>query len=386
MPWRNSVMDDKVRFIKQLLDGEQMSKVCRDFNISRKTGYKFWNRYKESGHITSPTSKPLRLANQLPDQTEALILRLKKQRPHWGARKIREVFRRKYSDFKLPATSTFHAVFARHSLVQVRKKRTRYKAHGTKLSFGLSANDLWCADYKGEFMVNGKYCYPLTITDDKTRFILCCEALTTTKEGLAFEVFKRVFKRYGLPKAIRTDNGVPFASSSILGLSKLSVWWLRLGIEIERIKPGHPEQNGRHERMHLTLKRETTRPSGSNFLQQQEKFDKFIQEFNYERPHEALGMKTPSEVYCVSERSYKGELPVWGYPGHDLVLRVTHGGRICLNNTKVHISSALIDQYVGLKEVEDGIWLVSFMDYDLGYFDLENKKLTILENPLGKKV
>ncbi len=386
MPWRNSVMDDKVRFINQLIEGDSMSKVCRDFNISRKTGYKFWNRYKESGSILSQSSKPFRFANQLPEETEALILTLKKKKLHWGAAKIREIFRRKYSDFRLPAISTFHAVFARHGLVQKRKKRG-YKAEGTKMSVGFHSNDLWYTDYKGEFMIHGDYCYPLTITDDKTRFILCCEGLPSTRESYAVEVFKRVFKRYGLPKAIRTDNGVPFSSPcGLFGLSKLSVWWLSLGISVERIKPGHPEQNGRHERMHLTLKRETTRPAGSNFLQQQEMFDKFIHEFNYERPHEALSMKMPSEIYSRSEREYKGESPVWGYPCHDLVLRVTHSGRICMNNTKIQISSVLTDQYVGVKEVEDGIWLVSFMDYDLGYFDLENKKLMALENPFGAKV
>ena len=268
MPWRNSVMDDRTRFISELIKGESMSKVCRDFDISRKTGYKFWKRYKENGHVLPGSSRPFRLANQLPEQTEALILRLKQKSPHWGARKIRELFRRKYSDFRLPATSTFHAVFSRNGLVKKMKKRV-YKAEGTKMSVSSQPNDLWYTDYKGEFIVNGKYCYPLTITDDKSRFLLCCEGLSSTKESYAFEVFKRVFKRYGLPKAIRTDNGVPFSSPmGLFGLSKLSVWWLSLGISVERIQPGHPEQNGRHERMHLTLKRETTRPAGNNFLQQ----------------------------------------------------------------------------------------------------------------------
>ena len=293
MPWRNSVMDDKVRFINQLLNKEQMSKICRDFGISRKTGYKFWNRYKNGDSLLSQSKKPFRFGNQLPSETESLILRLKKQKPHWGARKIRELFRRKYSDFKVPSTSTFHAVFSRHNLVEKKRKRSCYKARGTSLSLSSFPNDLWCTDYKSEFMIRGKYCYPLTITDHKSRFLLCCEGLSSTRESDAFSVFKRIFKRYGLPKAIRTDNGVPFSSPrSLFGLSKLSVWWTSLGIRVERIQPGHPEQNGRHERMHLTLKRETTRPTGSNFLQQQEKFDKFIHEFNYERPHEALGEDT----------------------------------------------------------------------------------------------
>ena len=175
------------------------------------------------------------------------------------------------------------------------------KANGTTLSRPTRANDLWCADYKGEFMLaDRRYCYPLTITDFASRYLICCDALATTKEVYAFTVFERAFKDFGLPQAIRTDNGHPFASvTSFFGLSKLSVWWLRLGIGIERIKPGNPQQNGRHERMHLTLKKEATRPAAKNFLQQQGKFDQFIQCYNHERPHQALGMKYPAELYTL---------------------------------------------------------------------------------------
>jgi len=233
---------------------------------------------------------------------------------------------------------------------------------------------------------NKKYCYPLTVTDHASRYLLLCEALESTCASLAFTAFQRLFQERGLPHAIRSDNGVPFASAnSLFNLSKLSVWWLRLGITIERIQPGHPQQNGRHERMHLTLKNETTRPAGMNSLQQQTKFDDFLEEFNNERPHQALEMKCPAEVYTPCTRPYRG-LPELDYPFHDKTIHVTCCGRICLHRKKINLSTVFAGQAVGIKEVEEGIWLVSFMNYDLGYVDLEEKTLQPLENPFGPKV
>src|ERR1700740_1918468 len=204
---------------------------------------------------------------------------------------------RRFSAIPIPAKSTIHAVLDRHGLVE-RRARLRRRAQGTPLSLGERPNALWCADYKGEFLLgNRQYCYPLTITDFASRYLLTCEALLTTQETFAFTVFERTFKEFGLPAVIRTDNGVPFASAhAIYGLSKLAVWWLRLGIQIERIKPGHPQQNGRHERMHLTLKREATKPAAANVLQQQARFDTFVAQYNRERPHQALEMKVPADV------------------------------------------------------------------------------------------
>jgi putative transposase len=231
-----------------------------------------------------------------------------------------------------------------------------------------------------------QYCYPLTISDFASRFVIACEGLESTKEQHAFTIFERVFREFGLPRAIRTDNGVPFSSpNSLFNLSRLSVWWLRLGIEIERIKPGHPEQNGRHERMHLTLKKETAKPAGENMLQQQEKFDRFVDEFNNERPHQALEMKYPCEFYERSHRAYNG-LPDLQYPLHDRTILVTSCGRICMRNKKINFSQVFAGQKVGIKEVADKIWLVSFMDYDLGYFDEESMRLEPLDNPFGPKV
>ena len=311
----------------------------------------------------------------------------RREKPHWGARKIRErLLRRLPSGVKVPACSTIHAVLDRHGLV-TRARRARTRTEGTPLSEGLHPNDLWCTDYKGEFMLaDRRYCYPLTVTDHASRYLLLCEAMESNAETPAFTAFEHLFQERGLPGAIRSDNGVPFASpNGLFNLSRLSVWWLRLGIRIERIRPGHPQQNGRHERMHLTLKQQTTRPAAANLLQQQAKFDAFREEFNNERPHEALGMKCPAQLYTPSPRPYQG-LPEPYYPFHDRTVVVTSCGRLCLYRKKINLSTCLAGQAVGIKEVDAGIWLVSFMEYDLGYIDLEEKTLQPLDNPFGPRV
>ena len=251
--------------------------------------------------LSDRTRRPFRYANQLPEQVEAAIVEAKREKPHWGARKIRErLLRRLPHAVKVPAASTMHAVLDRHGLVK-RMARPRTRAGHTAFRW-LQPNELWCTDYKGEFQFGDKrYCYPLTVTDHASRYLLLCEALESNREELALRAFDRLFRERGLPHAIRSDNGVPFASPhACFSRPSLSVWWLRLGITIERIRPGHPQQNGRHERMHLTLKKEATRPAGANILQQQGKFDDFIEEFNKERPHEGLAMQCPAEVYTAS--------------------------------------------------------------------------------------
>src|SRR5271155_3743129 len=321
MPWKEcSVMDERLRFVARLLEGEAMSEACREFGISRKTGYKIFERYRDHGFeaLSDRSRRPVRYANQLPPQIETLIVACKREKPHWGARKIRELLvRRLDGDFRIPAKSTVHAALCRHGLVKV-APRQRRRAAGTPLSAGIAPNDLWCADFKGEFKLgDGRYCYPLTVTDHASRFLLMCEALESTREDLAVTAFER-------------PNG-------LFNLSKLSVWWLRLGIAIERIRPGHPQQNGRHERMHLTLKKEATRPAGANLLQQQAKFDAFLEEFNQERPHEALAMQCPAQLYSSSCRPYQG-LPEPHYPFHDKTVVVTCCGRLCLYRKKINLS------------------------------------------------
>lgn len=391
MPWKeSSVMDERLRFVARALEGDRMSDLCREFGISRKTGYKLLNRYREEGPVAlcDRSRRPVRYANQLPEQVERLILECKKEKPHWGARKIRELLvRRLAGDVRIPATSTVHAVMDRHGLVGRKPRRRRNKAQGTALSAGLHPNDLWCADFKGEFKTgNRRYCYPLTVTDHASRRIMLCEALDSTRERPVIEAFQRLFAERGLPDAIRSDNGLPFASpNGLYNLSRLSVWWLRLGIAIERIRPGHPQQNGRHERMHLTLKQETARPPAMNIIAQQEAFDAFTAEFNAERPHEALDMRPPDHVYTRSQRPYTG-LPEIDYPFHDRDILVTACGRICMHRKKINISTVLAGHRLGIKEVDDGIWLVSFMAYDLGYIDLEQRTLQTIDNPFGTRL
>jgi len=390
MPWQEcQKMDERLRFVARLLEGEKMAALCREFDISRQTGHKFYKRYKDLGlqGLTDRSRRPYRQANRLPEALESRIVQLRREHPSWGAPKIREKIKRLGLGVALPAVSTVHAVLDRHGLVSRGRRRHHFKAEGSSLSRPDQPNDLWCADYKGEFMLaDHRYCYPLTITDFASRYLLCCEGLQSTREQFAFSVFERTFKDYGLPRAIRSDNGVPFAScSAFFGLSKLSVWWLRLGIALERIKPAHPEQNGRHERMHLTLKKEATKPAGKNFLQQQARFDAFTRVYNHERPHQALNMHYPAELYRPSKRPYSG-LPALEYPFHDRTVIVTHCGRLCFGRRKINLSQAFAGQAVGVREVADHIWLISFMHYDLGFFDDQCNRVECAPNPFSAKV
>jgi putative transposase len=387
MPWKEChVMDERVRFVARLLDGEKMAVVCDEFGISRKTGYKIYQRYKDIGTrgLTDRSRRPNRHANQLPMPVEKAIVRLKKEYPNWGAPKLRERLKQRLPAVACPAISTVHAVLDRHGLVRRRRRRGRPRLTGTTLSQPLAPNGLWCADYKGEFLLaNHRYCYPLTITDFASRYLIACEALSTTQERYAFGVFERAFQDFGLPQAIRTDNGVPFASAHALySLSKLAVWWLRLEIQLERISPGHPEQNGRHERMHLTLKTEATQPASANLLQQQGRFDTFVHRFNHDRPHQALDMCTPASRYTPSPRLYQG-LEELDYPFHDWTAVITTCGRICYQSRKINVSQVFAGQKVGVKQVDEHVWLVTFMQYDLGYFDDETCRLEPIDNPFG---
>ena len=325
MAWMEcNKMDQKLKFIARYLQGEKIAALCREFDVSRVTAHKLIKRYKTMGELALVEQKrtPHRYANKLPIEIEAMILSLKREYPTWGAPKIREKIKKKYPDVKTPAKSTIHAVLDRNDLVNHRKGRKRYKSNGTHREHVHKANQLWCADYKGEFMLGDRqYCYPLTITDYASRYLLSCEALTSTREDFAIETFTQVFKEFGIPDAIRTDNGIPFASgNSFYNLTKLSVWWLRLGIRIERTEPGKPQQNGRHERMHLTLKQDTTRPPRANIIAQQESFDRFIKIYNDERPHEGIENKYPTELYEKSEKDLKKLEPLF-YPFHDKTIK-----------------------------------------------------------------
>jgi len=391
MPWKETcVMDERTKFIGRLLAGEKMAPLCREFGITRATGYKIFNRFQQDGDmgLYNRSRAPHRHPNQTPFDVEKLVVRLKMERPSWGAPKIREILLTKHSSVKPPATSTIHSILDRHELVKKRRQRSKFKATASYLSTPTEPNDLWCTDFKGQFRLGNKeYCYPLTLSDYVSRFLLTCESLESTSESPCFVSFEQAFKEYGLPSAIRSDNGVPFASgNSLWNLTKLSVWWIRLGIRLERIKPGNPQQNAVHERMHRTLKLEATHPARNNHLQQQETFDEFKGTFNYERPHEALDMKRPGDLYTKSPRTYQGLTDIL-YPGYDKTLLISNCGRICIGRkVKVHISKAFANQPVGLKRVDPGVWQVDFMSYTLGYFDEESRKFSPNDDPFGLRI
>ena len=377
MPWKVSdVMEERMKFVVRLMSGERMSDLCREFGISRTTGHKFQKRYEEYGPegLCDQPRRPERVPNRTSEEIRQLIVDLRRERPTWGPKKLKNELERRHSGVCIPAASTIGELLNREGLVKRRKRRRRREAtYSTERLESNAPNDVWCADFKGEFRLrNQRYCYPLTISDHFSRFLLGCESLESTKGCGAKVVFEETFRQYGLPGVIRTDNGSPFASTGLLGLTRLSVWWLRLGIELEHIEPGHPEQNGRHERLHLTLKQEATRPAAANHLQQQECFDRFQEQYNDQRPHEALGMKRPAEVYRVSMRSYPETLPEPEYPLHDDTRVVHECGHVRLwkRNQSCYLSSALAGQRVGLREEEGGRWLISFLHIDLGCYDV----------------
>jgi hypothetical protein len=262
-------------------------------------------------------------------------------------------------------------VFAEHGLIVPRRRRSRHHSQPTGLRDATAPNDIWCIDYKGQFRLgDGSYCYPLTITDNFSRFIVGCEGMGAICDEAAREVCQDVFRTHGIPAVMRSDNGVPFACNGLAGLTKLSAYWLRLGIKLERIRPAHPQENGRHERMHRTLKAETTRPARANLLQQQERFDDFVEEFNTLRPHEALDMKRPADVHVPSANKHPAFLPDPDYSTYDDVLRVGTQGLIHLpGRRQVHLTKALAGQLVGIREESEDRWLVSFMHLDLGYVE-----------------
>lgn len=299
-----------------------------------------------------------------------MICAARRQHPSWGPAKLVAWLRPRHPSVDWPAISTAGDLLARRGLVKKRRRRRHYQHPGVVPATTTQPNDLWTADFKGHFRTrDGVYCYPLTIADLHTRYLLACHGLLSTKGHGVRPVFDRLFREYGLPRAIRTDNGVPFATTGIHGLSQLNVWWLRLGIQHQRILPAQPQQNGAHERMHKTLKGEAIRPPRSTLGTQQRAFNAFRHLYNDERPHEALHDQTPSSCYRPSPRAYTGTLPPVEYPGHFIVKRVTNAGTIRLNKRLLFIANALKQHPVGLEEVADGIWSIHFCRVLLGRVD-----------------
>ena len=388
MPWKESChVEERMKFVARLRSGERMSDLCREFGISRKTGYKFLQRFEQLSVVGLANQRraPQHIPHRMSEEVAGLLVGLRREHPTWGPKKLRARLLEVSPSLSIPAASTIGEMLKKRGLVSPKRPRSKALVSYSPLCHARAPNDVWCVDFKGQFRLgNGRYCYPLTITDAYSRMLLTCEGLDDTCSQGARRAFTETFRSYGLPKAIRSDNGAPFASAGLAGLSRLSVWWLRLGIQLERIEPASPQQNGRHERMHRTLKAETTRPAGANMLQQQERFDRFKEIFNHERPHEALGQQVPANFYENAARGLPEKPQTPKYPLHDLELEVRRSGHLYIpgsgrSSGAFYLSSALADERVGLREIDDECWLVSFLALDLCTIDLNTKKLTPID-------
>lgn len=385
MPWKESdAVSERMNFIARVQQGERVTDLCRELGISTKTAHKFLKRYREDGPagLFDLSRRPLRSPKKTPAAIAELIVDARRRYPTWGPKKLKALLVDENRGVRIPAASTIGVVIEDAGLVEGRKRRRRATPSPTPLRQSKKANEIWAMDFKGQFQLgNHKLCYPLTVTDHFSRMLLCCEGLESTKTEPTRCALRLLFKERGLPEWIRSDNGSPFASTGLGGLSTLSVWLMRHGVNLERIEPGHPEQNGRHERMHRDLKAEATRPPGDNLLQQQERFDDFRQTYNEKRPHEALEMKRPADLYTPSPRAFVESLAPLKYPLHDHTLPVYGGGEIFFpirGRPRVHVGTHFAGHELGLRRVEEGTWLVSFMHLDLGYIDEETLKVVAM--------
>lgn len=391
MPWnKTSVLEQRIQFILEWKKGiHSFAALCRIFSIARQTGYKLVRRYVASGGDVRALEDRSRRPRTSPLVTRQMIVgwvvQARRKWPHWGPRKIRVALALKHPHVKLPAASTIGDILKRRGLVAPRQRRRRTPPHTQPFAACDAPNQVWCVDFKGQFRTgDGTICYPLTITDAFSRYLIRCVGLEEPTTAAALEVFESAFTEYGLPNAIRSDNGTPFASQSVGGLSVLSIWWVQLGIRPERIEPGKPQQNGRHERMHLTLKRETASPPARSFQMQQRRFDKFRTIFNQERPHEALGYATPASRFARSPRSYPRTLEVPPpTPQGNRVLVDGHGAAR-FQDVHVPVGHILAHQYVDFDPVADHVWLVRFGPVELGLFD-ETKKTQGLVRPRRRR-
>ena len=379
MPWaRTDWMSERMKFIAAYLEYEaSFADLCRDFGVSRKTGYKWARRYEADGPtaLDERSRAPHTHPNAVAPHIVEAILAVRRRHLRWGPRKLQVVLQRRQPRMLLPAASTIGDILKRHGLVRKRRRIRRSSPYGDRLRQYDAPNAVWCADFKGNFPlggVGGERCHPLTISDGFSRYLLSCRALRRPLHRCARRVFESTFCEYGLPRAIRTDNGPPFSTLAPGGLSRLSVWWIRLGIRPERILPGRPDQNGRHERMHSTLKAETAKPPRSSFSAQQRAFDRFQLEYNLERPHEALGQEVPASLYRPSLRSYPRRVPEPEYPAHFETRRAYPNGVISFGTTQWYVSACLSDELVGLEPCDDGRWRVHFGCVPIGLLDLKS--------------
>lgn len=380
MPWSETTpMEQRQRFMDDYLSGKYtVTELAEAYGVSRKTAYKWIHRFAKEGDegLKDRSRRPKSCPHQTSKEVEKALLDSRRHRPSWGPRKLLPVLRKQRPEVAWPAASTVGAVLKRHGLVTGRQPRRRWAHPGRPTTSATAPNQVWTSDFKGEFLTGDhRYCYPLTVADGFSRYLLAVDGLASVAGDGVWPVFERLFREYGLPQVIRTDNGPPFASKAVAGLSRLSVRWIKLGIQPERIQPGRPQQNGQHERMHRTLKAETTRPPAANQIAQQRCFDQFRCCYNEQRPHEALDFRTPSELYTPSPRPYPSRIPQPEYPGHFQVRFVHQGGEIRWRGQYLFVSECLGGEHIGLEEYEDGVWSVYFGQMLLARLDDRERRL-----------
>ena len=374
MAWlETGAVTERRRFVLEHETGLfTVSELCERFGISRPTGYKWLSRYMEGGleALEDGSRRPHSCPHRTSPEVEGALVQLRQQHADWGPVTLLDRLKKLKPGLRLPAASTASDILHRHGLTVPRKRRAPRRYAGRPYVEMASPNDVWTADYKGQFLTRDRrYCYPLTIADGHSRFLIGCRAQLSTAYAGARAGFVAAFREYGLPKQILTDNGGPFASRAIHGLSRLSVWWIKLGIHPIRIQPGHPEQNGRHERMHRTLKAQTTRPPAANVRAQQHSFDRFRRCYNEERPHRALQGEPPGQIYRASARRYPARIPEMTYPGHYKVMQVCNQGVIHWHDRFIWITTVLQGERIGMECIDDGLWSIYFGPILLGRID-----------------
>ena len=366
-------MDQRKKFVEEYESGlVTMAELCRMHEISRETGYKWVKRYELQGWegLEDLSRAPERHPNQTAPQVEERILDLRREHPRWGARKLQVYLQEKYSRRKWPAASTIGDLLKREGLIMDRKVRRKTPPYTQPFAEAKEPNQVWCMDFKGWFLTgDGERVDPFTLSDASSRYLLRCQAVEKTNSEQVRGILEASFREYGLPERIRSDNGAPFASRAIAGLSRIAVYLMKLGIVPERIQAGHPEQNGRHERMHRTLEEETARPPAANRRLQQRAFHWFRKEYNEERPHEALGQKTPASCYRSSARSYPARIREPEYGSSMQVRRINLRGGFSWKHEKVFLTEALIGEPVGLEPVDERYFTIYFAQFPLGQFD-----------------
>lgn len=390
MPWKaSSVMDERVRFVADWLTGDYTKvALCAAYGISRPTGDKWIHRYEVVGvdGLKTRSCAPVKHPNATPKELRDQIVQTKLAHQHWGPKKVLDWLWERQPRRPWPADSTAGEILKRAGLVTPRKRRRRVAPDTQPFGTCHQPNDTWSADFKGDFrLLRGPRCYPLTISDNCSRYLLQCRALAHPTYAAVRPWFEWVFREYGLPLAIRTDNGPPFASLALGGISRLSLWWIRLGIKPERIRPGKPQENGRHERMHRTLEQSGVRPIQASQAPQQQQFDAFGDEYNWERSHEALGRRTPGSVYYPSPRPYPAKLPPLQYDTDVTVRQVRHNGEIKWQGKRLYISAVLAQQPVGLHQIADGLWQIRYADHVLGILDEQTHQIKPAEHWHGDK-